>query len=489
MDINNKQKREENKESMPQKSQDDKMGDIRGFFTKAPIIIFDTNFWLDIYRNLPDNILTILDVLEHKLFKSIIYIPWMVKVEFEKNYRKIQNEHNKIHLNSINKLKTIAQQYSIKLQKAMTNIQERYKIQNSDAQRENIVKILNDLENQVGQFVEYDEIQEELLQDNVSDKIKEVFDEFAKKLIINNLSKDEVMQCIQEGESRFKQKTPPGYMDEPKERKNKFIFGDVLIWFEILKFAKIHKKDILFVTNDTKEDWFENGAFHSKLVNEFKKETNLDIMGITGKDFYDFVESLNIVQGRLLGGIDTYIENHITEVIDYNEDKFYSMISESIMDENSPIYDECYLTGYDGEYFDCDGDLDYDVEDYEWERVENNVLITVTFNISYKVTTASYIGRDDETKEVYISPYRTHSVVGKVDLQFTKQATEFYSDLFCIDDLSLLQSRCYEDDYEDDYDDYYDDDEGENYCPDCGCVMTDENYGGNGFCSKCAPNH
>lgn len=90
MDINNKQNGEGNKKSMPQKSQEDKMGDIRGFLAKAPVIIFDTNFWLDIYRNLPDNILTILDVLEHEQFKSIIYIPWMVKVEFEKTIEKFK---------------------------------------------------------------------------------------------------------------------------------------------------------------------------------------------------------------------------------------------------------------------------------------------------------------------------------------------------------------------------------------------------------------
>ncbi len=29
----------------------------------------------------------------------------------------------------------------------------------------------------------------------------------------------------------------------------------------------------------------------------------------------------------------------------------------------------------------------------------------------------------------------------------------------------------------------------ENYCPDCGCGMTFENDGGNGFCIKCAPEH
>lgn len=34
-----------------------------------------------------------------------------------------------------------------------------------------------------------------------------------------------------------------------------------------------------------------------------------------------------------------------------------------------------------------------------------------------------------------------------------------------------------------------DQDEFENYCPDCGCGMTLENDGGNGFCTKCAPEH
>lgn len=38
---------------------------------------------------------------------------------------------------------------------------------------------------------------------------------------------------------------------------------------------------------------------------------------------------------------------------------------------------------------------------------------------------------------------------------------------------------------------YWEDDEGkfENYCPDCGCGMTYENDGGNGFCINCAPEH
>jgi hypothetical protein len=26
-------------------------------------------------------------------------------------------------------------------------------------------------------------------------------------------------------------------------------------------------------------------------------------------------------------------------------------------------------------------------------------------------------------------------------------------------------------------------------CPECGCPMNDDNYGGNGYCAECAPNH
>ena len=37
---------------------------------------------------------------------------------------------------------------------------------------------------------------------------------------------------------------------------------------------------------------------------------------------------------------------------------------------------------------------------------------------------------------------------------------------------------------------YWDDSESvNNPCPDCGCEMTFETEGGNGFCVNCAPNH
>lgn len=36
---------------------------------------------------------------------------------------------------------------------------------------------------------------------------------------------------------------------------------------------------------------------------------------------------------------------------------------------------------------------------------------------------------------------------------------------------------------------FVDETEGYSICPDCGCSIAIENDGGNGFCTKCAPNH
>ena len=160
------------------------------------------------------------------------------------------------------------------------------------------------------------------------------------------------------------------------------------------------------------------------------------------------------------------------------------------MDENSEIYNDYFLTGYDGEYFDCDGDVDIKLTNSKYKRYGNLVEVILEYQINYLVTTASYSGKDDETGEVYLSPYRTHKVQGEVEIGFDKMATEFYSNLCDIGEIELHKIVCKEIEYEDKDDGYYDDqDYPTNSCPDCGEPMTDENYGGNGFCIHCAYKH
>ena len=63
---------------------------------------------------------------------------------------------------------------------------------------------------------------------------------------------------------------PPGYMDN-KKTENKY--GDLLVWKEILDYATTQSVDIIFVTHDQKEDWWNTN--HGKKIGpriELRKE-------------------------------------------------------------------------------------------------------------------------------------------------------------------------------------------------------------------------
>ena len=56
---------------------------------------------------------------------------------------------------------------------------------------------------------------------------------------------------ITKGPQRYKDKIAPGYEDAGKDENQ---YGDLIIWFEILEFAKNTDKDIIFITDDVKPD-------------------------------------------------------------------------------------------------------------------------------------------------------------------------------------------------------------------------------------------
>ena len=98
-----------------------------------------------------------------------------------------------------------------------------------------------------------------------SGKVGEPFDE-----------KSMVALC-EEGELRYAKFVPPGYEDAKKPSPDKF--GDLIIWKELLKYSKEAGKSIIFITGDTKDDWFLSQSGKTigprpELLAEFLKETN-----------------------------------------------------------------------------------------------------------------------------------------------------------------------------------------------------------------------
>lgn len=83
---------------------------------------------------------------------------------------------------------------------------------------------------------------------------KEIADKLAPAVLASNISELTIRACT-EGEMRATQRMPPGFKDGGKS-ENKY--GDLIIWFEILQFAKSNRDKfdkIVFLSNDEKPDW------------------------------------------------------------------------------------------------------------------------------------------------------------------------------------------------------------------------------------------
>lgn len=374
-------------------------------FDKKTIIIFDTSFWLDIYRNLPDTIETITSALNKEDFVSKIYIPSFVAKEFDKNKHKVMSEHKTLNIKVRDALTDAIKNGKAAILGAIQTQKNRYKIENASVENK-INKLLTKIENNGKSFLaDSDSGSSSYL------KVEELFNTLKSKNYIDELTKNDVLDLFINGENRFKQKIPPGFMDTDKDKKGGFVYGDLIIWKEIIAYSKKNKKDILFVTNDTKKDWFENDIFHPKLIEEFINETNQKIMGISAKTFYEHA-SIN-------KGLD------ILSFIEFLIDDLYQALYDELGDENNNIlnpYEE--LSNYSGDFYELDEIFEYYMKEYSIHFNKDIIEIKLEINFKADIKSANYSGRDDETKEVILYPYYTHDISGTVEFTIEKKLNE-----------------------------------------------------------------
>jgi hypothetical protein len=147
------------------------------------------------------------------------------------------------------------------------------------------------------------------------------------------------------GYKRYKRNVPPGYRDKSK-RGDGDPYGDLIIWLEIIEYAKKNKKDIVFVTDDKKNDWYDSSSYDfgeninkhikpkyprpkNELLFEFSKKTKKNILIFTFDEFNEIYIKLNKDSGVTEKDIEEYnleeIENRQREFNEFYEEyqKFF----------------------------------------------------------------------------------------------------------------------------------------------------------------------
>ncbi|HEC0038282.1 PIN-like domain-containing protein [Acinetobacter baumannii] len=270
------------------------------------VFIFDTNVLLSLYSFQPEGRQDFFKILSK--IESRIWIPFHVGLEFQKNrlnvIKKRRNSFNDLN-KEIDKIidtikfdkkpfTTISNNFALK--KNYRSIQEKLDITLTE-----INKLFKELENNLKLHLQ--EIKDEVkaldkdrIYINSDDFIREEIDKlFDDKRVGSNTfdTQEKLDNLYKEGERRYANGVPPGYKDISKEEDEFFFdglnykrkFGDLIIFKQIIEFSKEKDiKNIIFVSEDVKEDWriieeFEGtkilGA-RSELKRELYKEASVE---------------------------------------------------------------------------------------------------------------------------------------------------------------------------------------------------------------------
>ena len=255
---------------------------------KECIFSFDTNVLLHIYRYSPKTRQRLFDILEK--LQERIWIPHQVGYEFHKNrltvifdqskaYEKISKilEEN-LKIEKIGTLKKDLEAY-----KKHSTIEVKEIIEKIEAPIKEVNKSLkNNLQDLKKKHP--DLLKEDIFQDKMIEILNgKIGNPYPDLLYIYKLS-----------EERFKYSIPPGYEDA-KKKPVPDMYGDAILWLQLIDYAKSEKKPIIFVTDDDKEDWWlESGGKtispRPELVQEMLTEAGVKFYMYSADRFLDYAQ-------------------------------------------------------------------------------------------------------------------------------------------------------------------------------------------------------
>ena len=276
--------------------------------------VFDTNVFLNLYRYSNNTRKQLLDAIEK--LKPRIWMPYQVAYEFCKDRYSVIEESNK-RFDDIGK-------------DADRLIKDWKQTLRLDDNNEDIATLRNYLlkwikDNKKKNFLVFD-----ISNDKIFTKLLELFDGKTGE----EISSEDKKKIEKEGEERFERKTPPGYKDNAKT-DNKY--GDLFVWKEIIQYSKSHSVDVVFITHDRKEDWWNTCAGKTigprvELRKEFYQETQRRFHMYTMTSFLSLINDIkkDSIDKKTIQEVETITNNNQSNIL-YKDKKADIVASSGII--------------------------------------------------------------------------------------------------------------------------------------------------------------
>lgn len=290
--------------------------------------IFDANALLNLYRyseSTRKDFLTVIEKLSDKLF-----MPHQVGHEFHENRNSVIEKQRKSHSVLLSEIESL-------FKKSLEPIINQYK-RHPSIQVESLEKLQSDFLKKVKSELEKQEKKHPDL--STKDETLDTITGLYKNKVGAEFTREELKKIYTEGEDRYKNQIPPGYKDADSKRKKgeKHMYGDLIIWKQMITHTLKNKNLVIFITDDRKEDWWtiDNGQTirpREELIKEFYDSTNIRILIYSTDQFLKFAKERKLVTTIKEESIDEIKEIRKTDENLYenyrNYMKFYSNLDRS----------------------------------------------------------------------------------------------------------------------------------------------------------------
>lgn len=213
--------------------------------------VFDTDVLLNLYRYSINARVSLMDALNGL---NNVWIPYQVVLEFMRRRPEVIFET----VNRYDKLQESCNTYTDEIAKQL-------RLTSND---KSIEALLEFNKQWIAEKKKSDLIVTHPDNDSILEDLMSIFKTGTGK----PYSKEVMDEIYAEGEFRYSRNIPPGYKTENLD-VNGCIYGDYILWRQIIDYSKMNSTDIIFVTYDKKDDWWQvvNGKTIGPRV-ELKKE-------------------------------------------------------------------------------------------------------------------------------------------------------------------------------------------------------------------------
>jgi PIN like domain len=220
-------------------------------FWEEGIFVFDTNMLLNVYRyasETRDRYFEILDILKKR---SQLWIPYQAAYEYQDRRLDVIRGQ----LEPYTKVASILQTTWQTLDSSLEPYKSKHGIIDTTDLAEQLTNAIKSAQDTVMQgndkYRKYKQENEALKR---RDKLLEKIEELFQGNIGSPYTSTRLEELYSQAQLRMELRIPPGWEDEGKHPFK--AYGDIVLWFQLIDYARTQEKPMAFVTDDGKKDWW-----------------------------------------------------------------------------------------------------------------------------------------------------------------------------------------------------------------------------------------